>query len=384
MGGEELGNAKENAFDFLRLFAALTVVVAHSVEHLELPFLWHHFKDRLWFFDGVPMFFILSGLLVYRSCEKSIINQRPVHQYFINRILRIVPGIYFYVLITAISFLAFGVIPIEKLGSVSFLAWFISTIILVPVYHPPLFSDFGVGVVNGSLWTIPAEFGFYIILPAIVLLARRTSFKIMLTILFVVAIINIALFNHFTAAFKSSEPTWFKIYGITFLPYLLYFGLGMFWSRAWEKVKQSGVIALMCLMAYVLIRYDLLFHRDTLGPLWTVAWAVPFSYSLIWFGYNAPNFLNRLTDKIGDLSYGVYIWHMIVINYFIYFNLPERLQAVGGSLINGIVIAVSLLLSAISWWMIERNALKLKPYSSRSAQEKESRKESLNVAQQAS
>ena len=67
-------NRNENAFDFLRLLAALTVVINHSVLHLGSTFLWHSQNDHFWFYEGVPMFFILSGLLVYRSCERSFSN----------------------------------------------------------------------------------------------------------------------------------------------------------------------------------------------------------------------------------------------------------------------------------------------------------------------
>src|SRR6516165_2965852 len=85
-----------NCFDFLRLFAAVSVLVSHSAEHLKISFLWFRSRDQTWFYDGVPLFFILSGYLVFRSFEKCHERRLPVWHFFLNRYLRIAPAIYAY------------------------------------------------------------------------------------------------------------------------------------------------------------------------------------------------------------------------------------------------------------------------------------------------
>jgi peptidoglycan/LPS O-acetylase OafA/YrhL len=359
----------ENAFDFLRLFAALTVVIQHSVEHLKLPFLWHEPGDGQWFGDGVPMFFIISGLLVYKSCENTFTHNKPLSQYFTNRYLRIAPGIYFYLMIAVISFFIFGVLTLGDLKSTSFIAWFMSTVLLIPVYHPGIFSDFGVGVVNGSLWTIPAEFSFYVVLPLLVFLARKTNFQIMIFVTLLFSVFNLMVLNHFNNLYGVNDPLWFKFYNVTFLPYLIFFGIGIFWSKIWKKLRHSRWIALTCLAMYFIVRFELVLDKNLFGSLFELVWAIPFSYALIWFGYNAPKFFNQITNKIGDLSYGVYIWHMMVVNYFLYFNVKESLQGFGGTVINILVLLLSMVCGYISWWVVEKNALKYKPYSSRETSE---------------
>ena len=371
---------RENAFDFLRLFAALTVVIQHSVAHLNISFLWYKSGSQLWFSDGVAMFFILSGLLVIKSCENTFTNKRPLSQYFNNRFLRIAPGIYFYSIITVISFLIFGVLTVDDLKSTGFIAWFMSTVLLIPVYHPPTFSDFGVGVVNGSLWTIPAEFSFYIVLPLFVILARKKGFNFMIVFVFLLSLIGLLANGYGHSLFGDNEPIWFKLFGITFIPHFIFFAIGMSWSKAWEKVPNRGWLALVSFVLYFLIRYQIIFDKTVFGYLFDLVWAIPFSYALIWFGYNAPKALNEMKRKIGDLSFGVYIWHMVVVNYFIYFDIPHKIQNVGPTGIILTVIFISLILSTISWWLVEKPALKLKPYDSRTILEKQPSIKQENVS----
>ena len=70
--------------------------------------------------------------------------------------------------------------------------------------------------------------------------------------------------------------------------------------------------------------------------------------------------------KFGDLSYGIYIWHMIVVNFFIYYNIPEYLDGkVTDSLVIVFILLVSFLLALLSWNLVEKRALKYKQHSSR-------------------
>lgn len=349
-----------NAFDFLRLFASLTVIVGHSVTHFQTSFLWHGKSDNLWFYDGVAMFFVLSGFLVYKSCAKAFENNRPIYQYYINRILRIVPAVYFYLIIVTISFFAFGVLKFDEI-STTFIAWIGSTLLMFPVFHPADFADFGIGVVNGSLWTIPVEFGFYIVLPLIVLLQRKFNSKTMVSIMVLLSVFGLSLFNYFDNIFNNIEPLWFKLYTLTFFPYLLYFTTGIILSMVWGKIKKNNFLAIGSLLLYILIRYELLFSSESVYLFWELLWVIPFGYFVIWFGYNGPSFLNKFTNKIGDISYGTYIWHMVVINYFIYFNIDEKLT---GTVLILLVLIVTVLLALISWWLVEKKILKYKPYNS--------------------
>jgi peptidoglycan/LPS O-acetylase OafA/YrhL len=57
--------SRENNFDLLRLFAALQVVIWHSIEHLQLDM--DIVRNIIQHFHGVPVFFTISGFLIAGS-----------------------------------------------------------------------------------------------------------------------------------------------------------------------------------------------------------------------------------------------------------------------------------------------------------------------------
>ena len=163
-------------------------------EHLRVPFLWLSpgSSSNYWFYDGVPLFFILSGFLVYRSYERCVAQGRSVAQYILNRYLRIAPGVYAYVVLATILLLSLGVLAISNLTDHRFWTWAFLNFIFVPK-DLSLTDGFGTGHLNGSLWTIPAEFGFYLAIPVLYAIASRLGFTALLLALTVIAAFGIIL-----------------------------------------------------------------------------------------------------------------------------------------------------------------------------------------------
>jgi peptidoglycan/LPS O-acetylase OafA/YrhL len=354
-------NRSSNNFDFLRLFAAFCVMIGHSIAHLGIPFLWVDNGDN-WFRDGVPLFFILSGMLVYRSYEKCNEEGRPTTDFYRNRFLRIAPAIYAYMLATTIILLVIKAINIDVLSKASFWGWVASNLILVPVYFPDIMRHIGVGVLNGSLWTIPAEFSFYLVIPLIYLLEKRVGFKRSIISMFIIGLIASSVIWRYE--FIGIEPLWLKFFGITFFSGLLYFSLGILWNRMWRYVPKSKYIFWLSISIYSLGVWVLQLS-EYFGPTWNLVRAIPLSYAVVWFGYNGPNIFSKITNKIGDLSYGVYIWHMVVVNIFIFLNLPTKLSGLPNFVIQLLVITITFLISKLSWEVVEKPCLTLKHFTSR-------------------
>jgi peptidoglycan/LPS O-acetylase OafA/YrhL len=353
-----------NCFDVLRLFAAVCVVFSHSTEHLKIPFLWHKPGGLLWFWDGVPLFFVLSGMLVYLSYERCAESGRPLRDFYISRFLRVGPLIYVYSVLTPVFLVAIGAISLGALKAPAYWAWLASNWALVPVYHPSTFRSFGIGVLNGSLWTIPVEVSFYAIVPVLFLCERRIGFRKTFGGLALVVlagqVVDWWLQEHDPEALTT------KLFSVTFLPYLPFFAAGIFWLKTWNRVSQRIEWALLCVAVYLVVRLGLasVGWTGALGPFWHLAWGLPLSYAVVWFGYHAPRQINSIT-RIGDLSYGVYVWHMVVINIFIY--LYDKYIIFNGlsTAVHLLVLSASLGLALCSWWLIERPALKMKPFSTR-------------------
>ena len=350
-----------NCFDALRLFAALAVVVGHSTAHLDAKFLWYETGSGLWFFDGVVAFFILSGLMVYRSAERCAAEKQPWREFYRNRALRVVPAIYLYAAAMILILVAVGALNTSELRSTQFGAFLASHLALIPVYHPAIFADFGVGVVNGSLWTISVEVSFYLTVPLIVIAAARFGFRKALGGTFLIAVVGVVAYQ---AVEAGGEPgTLGKLYGVTFLAWLWFFALGVLWTRLWPLAPKSGWLAVAGIAGYVACVAFGHVQDAEMTILITAVAAVPLSYSLVWTGYFGPDFMRRMTDRIGDLSFGTYVWHMPVVNLLIFAGAKS--WDVPGTAMVLLVIVTTLSVAAASWWMVERPALKRKKYSLR-------------------
>ncbi|WP_168429014.1 acyltransferase family protein [Microbacterium sp. K36] len=349
---------RHNTFDFIRLFAALAVVVEHSVHHLDAAFLWHQRDDTLWFNGGVATFFILSGMMVYRSGERAYADGRPWRDFYRNRALRIIPAIYAYFAVLVVLLIVTGFLAPGQLLTVQFAAFAVSNLLLAPVWSPPMLDDFGVGVVNGSLWTIPVEVSFYVIVPLMVVLASRRGLRSMLVVVLIIAGISVGAYGAVGAT--TTESLAWKAFGVTFLPYLWWFAIGAAWSRLWSRIPQRGWMAAVAVVLYfVLAKLPL----DP-GPAFiaNAVAAVPLSYAVIWFGYHGPKALGRFTDRLGDLSFSIYIWHMIVVNLLV--SWGARSWAIDGTLLVLGVVVVTAVIAFASWHLVEKPALNRKRYTS--------------------
>ncbi|MEU4773243.1 acyltransferase [Micromonospora sp. NPDC023644] len=349
-----------NCFDLLRLLAALAVVVQHTVEHTGSRFLWYEPGSGRWFGDGVAVFFVISGGLVFSSALRCQQSGRGWTEYFRNRLLRIAPAIHVYLLVMTGFLLTVGVVGVRSLADVQFAGWFASTLLLVPVYHPALFGDFGTGVVNGSLWTIPAEIGFYLIVPALVLVAVRRSFRTMMYGALVVAAAGGGLYAW---SLSGGDNQMARLLGVSVLPWLGYFLLGVMWSRSWHLAPRSGAVALAALCGYGALTWA----QHLTGPsgrvLLGVLAGVPLSYLVFWVGHRGPAVLQGLTARIGDLSFGAYIWHMPLVNVFIWAGRDH--WPVRGTPLVVLVVTLTLGCAVASWHLVEKPALRFKRYSVR-------------------
>lgn len=347
----------DNCFDFIRLFASTSVLFAHVIGNMEISFLWADPGTKYWFYDGVPLFFILSGFLVYKSYDNLYMNKKPILYYFINRFLRIAPAIYAYALVTLILLLSIGILNIDNVLSIGFLGWLSSNMVLIPVYHPTIFDNFGIGVLNGSLWTIPVEFSFYMILPLMYWIEKKKSSFMMFVVIGIVAFFG--LYIDWKISLENAESIVEKFYSISFIPYLIYFLMGIFWLRMWDKTPKNYLLAIVGVVLYWVIHLDIL--SINLGPFRGFIKMLPLSYSIIWFGFNAPKFFKNFTN-FGDISYGVYIWHMVIVNIFIYYGVSRSFDH---NLVSFSIFSITFILAFLSWKFVEKPSLKLKKFSSR-------------------
>jgi peptidoglycan/LPS O-acetylase OafA/YrhL len=350
---------KENNFDLLRLIAAFQIASYHCYEHLHFTssFL-NSFIYTFRYFFGIHILFTISGFLIFSSY-----NRNPnLKAYFRNRFLRVYPGLWLCLLITIGILTFFGYINHTNIFSRQFWLWLGTQVSFLQFYTPDMFRHFGVRNPNGALWTIPVEISFYIFIPFLFWLFRKIKINRNAWIIIWMAI-SIA-YNIFYQPYKfSAERSDFvKIMGVTIGPYLFYFLLGAIAANNWQKIRKcyegKGLLWLGVYLLYCFIFCSWL-HKFQIG-YWTNVYhfisVVLLSQGVISLAYTAK-WLNGRILRNNDFSFGVYIYHMPVINVLLELGYGYKNYSF-------IIVLVSIsVLAYLSWKFVERPALSLKSRS---------------------
>src|SRR6185369_4920789 len=160
---------RTNNFDLVRLLAATQVLIVHAASSLGV---WGDMGAAsllILLFPGVPVFFVVSGFLISKSYERAA----DLPNYLRNRALRIFPGLWVCLVFAAVLPLATGALGEVRSGE--WLAWWSAQMSAAQNYQAAFLDGFGTGTFNGSLWTIPVELTFYLLLPILYRLLRLDS-----------------------------------------------------------------------------------------------------------------------------------------------------------------------------------------------------------------
>lgn len=332
-----------NNFDLIRLFAALQVAICHSAGH----FGYQNFAiTLLGYFPGVPIFFFVSGFLIYSSYEKSKENQKPLLNFYQKRFLRLYPALWFCFLLSIISIWQSGYFDSIKWDSGKFLAWCLAQVSFFQFYNLEFLRGYGVGVLNGSLWTIAVELQFYILTPFLYFLLTRSNKAVVFSIIFFLIILNIL-----NSQLNDRDNILMKLFYVSFLPWIYMFILGALIYKnevVLNYIKKTPFfifISLYVLSYFLTKNYG---WGNSINPISYILLAC----MIIKFAFTAPNLSDSILNR-NDISYGIYIFHMPIVNYLIYSNI-------NGSLGFFICLIATIIISLISWFIIEKKSLSLK------------------------
>lgn len=335
---------KINNFDLIRIFAATQVLVFHTIDHL-------HIEKSTWltpldYFSGVPIFYTISGYLISASYERTT----SLTNYFRNRLLRIYPGLWGCLFLTVLVASLFGFNFINK----SAFFWLISQMAGL-IYTPSFLADFGFGSYNGSLWTITIELQFYIILPvAYLVMGNRKYSNINLYLLFsLFLIIAVATKLFLTGMFTDHESTFEKLVRYSFFPHFYVFLAGVIMQRLkFYKLNWIYGKGLYWLVGYLSVNTLIsLFSIPALSILSILLLSV----CIISLAYTRTELAHKFLGG-NDISYGVYIYHGLLLNILVSFNLFSKPFYVL------IVLISAYLLGYFSWILIEKPLLRRKAH----------------------
>jgi len=325
---------KVNNFDLLRLIAATEVIFDHSIHHLHIPISLLGLKI-LYLFPGVKMFFVISGYLISASFERN----NSLKDYFRNRALRIFPGLWACIFLTIIVISITGVSFLNK----QVIAWLPCQLVGL-IYTPQFLNNYGFGSYNGSLWTIPIELQFYLLLPLVYLLVPKTRLNKLFFAL-------LAIFVALSCTYQLSHSSYLvaKLIRYSFVPHFYVFLIGVLFQRL--HLYKSPLIykkGLYWLVGYVAINLTL---AGNINPVaFEFIYTFLLAFCVLSMAYTLPRLSKQLL-RTNDISYGIYMYHGLILTVIIQLGLSMPVY---------MVVILSYILGLLSWTFVEKQFIQRK------------------------
>lgn len=375
-------------FDSLRAIAALSVFAVH------LPFAYQMASNNpikpylLALNFGVPVFFLISGFLLYRPFARARfegVSRPATAPYARRRVLRIVPAYWVALPLVVLLLGPSGEAPtatavFSPQGVVSYFGF-------LQTYD----SETLLGGISAA-WTLCVEVAFYALLPLWALLLRRVPARssagflrselLGLTGLFAIGVAwtTVAAANARVTSAVFVDVTQIEPWLYLLPGFLDHFALGMALAvlSVWAAERSSAPRAVRVIdrapwipwlvagLAYLVMAN---LSRWLPGDFATQFVATHemqalFAFALLMpavFGDPSRGLVRRLLANrvmlwIGLVSYALYLWHVAIIVKLIELGV---LDALGRPAFIAAALGVSLIVAAASFYAVERPALRL-------------------------
>lgn len=341
----------------LRSIASLSVMIGHisgSVTAFNLDFFLFGSDEKglpkSWALGsyGVTIFFVLSGFLItyllILEKEKSEIN---IKKFYIRRILRIWP-IYYLFFIVSLAVLFYTQQSISY-GTVLYYIFFLANIPFIYSFSIPLVSHY---------WSIAVEEQFYLFWP----LLMKNIKKLFLIIFGLIIIMNVIRYFLWWK-YPYSEAAIFSI--VNRFDCMMIGGLGaiLYYKKhtIFMKICDNKIAQFISWFLIFLLACNVKFVNAVVDTTIVTL----FSLVLIVGQINVKNRLVNLDipffNFIGKISYGIYVYHILIIYMFsnLYLNLTlDSIYKTG--VVYGSIIMTSILVSYLSYEYFESYFIKLK------------------------
>lgn len=332
-----------NSLTSLRFFFALAVFFSH-LTFIKTDLVWYNWIKNTIFFEGyvgVGFFFILSGFVLALNYQHKVIQPNfSFKNFYIARFARIYPLhlITFCIMIPYVVFM--DLFQWDKA---------LLNISLLQSYIPYKAFYF---TINNVSWSISTEFFFYLMFPFYVIGLMRYP-KLKYTLLLIIPTIII------------SEPHFAKdrdlekgLFYINPLVRSFDFILGIVLCQVYQKIKGTPISiskgTLLELAALLLFIVFFSFHEEVARAYrYGIYYWLPMAAIVLIFamqkGYISKLLQHKKLVYLGEISFGFYMIHMMIIKYGNHF-FPEFNQFMK----IGIYFTTALILSAFCFEYFEK------------------------------
>jgi peptidoglycan/LPS O-acetylase OafA/YrhL len=217
----------------------------------------------------------------------------------------------------------------------------------VEVYLPGMFTTNPVpGQVNAPLWTLQYEVLMYCWLAAIYLLGRFTTSLIAGAIsTFLIITLAVASMTIYLTNISQPQPDTSITANLVRFAAMFFTGAGFYLLR--NRVRLSTLIVAL-LSILIIVSYGI-------RPLFITLTYLSLAYLLLYLAY-VPSGRIRLFNRLGDYSYGLYIF-----GYPIQQTLVYTWPNIGPAALFVLSLLLALFFAVVSWHLVEKPFLSMKP-----------------------
>lgn len=313
--------------DLLRAMAIIFVMISHA--ELQLPQSLK-FINKLFYFDGVLIFFVLSGFLIgsifLKQLEKNSINKALLFDFWKRRWWRTLPAYLF----TLLLLITLNILYKANFEVSSIWRYFL---FLQNINDREYLTFFG------ESWSLAVEEWFYLLMPVITLsLIKFFKISVRKSILtyIILTIVGSLIIRHFKYEIYNPQDIkdwaqYFKDTVNTRLDSLSFGVLAAYISYYHKSLFQKFNLlkyAFLGLAGFFIIRYVILFGYIERGSYFNTV--ISFTIQSLLIALTMPYFanmnvtkyklFNKLTTKISLISYSLYLLNLSVVTYFV---MPE-------------------------------------------------------------
>jgi peptidoglycan/LPS O-acetylase OafA/YrhL len=282
---------------------------------------------------AVISFLIISGFVMTSLIERNYKALEKVGLFYLDRVLRLYPQFLFYFVVscTVIYFL----LPDTPQAAELTLRNIAASLPMIPLGFY-MFGAAGVEILPPA-WSLGLEMCFYLVIPFLIIYrAQGVAF-----------VLSVAVFMAACLGFINTD-----LYGYRLLPGVLFMFLcGSYLYKPQAKgLAIAAGTAVAAALIFVAIMAGLIERRPFNAEVTAgIALGVPAVYLLTKFKFH------RADEFLGNISYGVFLNHFVVM-YFLRAFWPVAYDGY----IVATVLALSFLLSGVSYYCVERPALRLR------------------------
>ncbi|RYD51764.1 MAG: acyltransferase [Sphingobacteriales bacterium] len=306
--------------DILRAFAILFVVIGHG--NVLLPKSIMTIVD--WFlFDGVSIFFVLSGFLIGGLLIKILQNTHTITKntllnFWIRRWFRTLPN-YF---LTLFILLFLNLLFTEKFNPFHYWRYFIFSQNLY-FSHPKFFYE---------AWSLAIEEWFYLLIPialfcSIAIFKIKTKYSILLTVLGVLVLVTLFRYYRFLKAglYIPDIYEWdllFRKQVITRLDGLMYGFLGAYIQSYFKDlwIKRKLLFFILGIFIFVIIKTISFVPNNLYNCVF--CFSLSSAATLLLLPYlselkSGSGFLYRAISCVSLISYSMYLLNLSIVRFWI-------------------------------------------------------------------